>query len=80
MRKTMNISVQDDLYCYILERANTSYFGSVSEYIRWLVRSDMSGKIQTDTKENAKSRVRTMNESMLISMFDEFLEHYYTNQ
>lgn len=76
MRRTMNISVQDDLFEYIQERARSSHFGSVSEYIRWLVRSDMRGKIQTESKENAKSRIRTANESMLVGMFEEFLLDY----
>ena len=69
--------MQDDLYNYINERASSSSFGSVSEYIRWLVRSDMSGKIQSEAKERARTRVRTANESMLIGMFEEFLDGYH---
>ena len=76
----MNISVQDDLYEYILERATSSYFGSVSEYIRWLVRNDIAGKIETEKKEKARSNVRTMNESIFIGMFEEFLDHCYGNK
>ena len=76
----MSVSVQNELFEYIRERAEKDHFGSTSDYIRWLVQCDRKGKIQTETKESAKSRVRTMNESMLLSMFDEFLEHYYTNQ
>lgn len=77
MRKTMNISLQDDLYEYILERARTSCFSSASEYIRWLVRCDRNGQIPTEVKEKAKSQARTMNETMFIGMFEEFLDDYY---
>jgi Arc/MetJ-type ribon-helix-helix transcriptional regulator len=73
----MSISVQDDLYEYIRERAEKDHFGSVSDYVRWLVYCDSKGKIQTPSKENAKARVRTMNESMMVGMFEEFLDHYY---
>lgn len=73
----MNISVQDELHAYILERARTSYFGSVSEYIRWLVQCDRSGKIQTEAKEKARTRFRSANETMFVGLFQEFLDHYY---
>jgi hypothetical protein len=77
MRKTMNISVQADLHEYILERARSSSFGSVSEYVRWLIRCDRNGKIKTEVKENAANRVRSMNETMFVGMFEKFLDHYY---
>jgi Arc/MetJ-type ribon-helix-helix transcriptional regulator len=77
MRKTMNISVNEDIYEYIRERAEGYYFGSVSEYIRWLVRNDMGGKIQTEVKENARTRLRTANETIFLGLFEEFLDHYY---
>lgn len=77
MRKTMNISVQDDLYQYILERTETSCFSSTSEYIRWLVRCDHAGKIQTEVKEAARSRARTVNEAIFLNMFQEFLDAYF---
>ena len=76
----MSISVQNELFDYIRDRAEKDHFGSTSDYIRWLVQCDRKGRIQTQTKENAKLRVRTMNESMLLSMFDEFLENYYASQ
>ena len=76
----MSVSVQNELFDYIRERAEKGHFGSTSDYIRWLVHCDRRGKMQTETKESAKSRVRTMNESMLLSMFDEFLENYYASQ
>ena len=37
MRKTINISVSEQMHAYILEQAG---FGSVSEYIRSLVRRE----------------------------------------
>ena len=77
MRKTMNISVNDDIYDYIRERAESYYFGSVSEYIRWLVRNDMGGKIKTEAKEKAGTRLRTANESIFVGLFEEFLDNYY---
>ena len=76
MRKTMNISVQDDLFRYIRERTEASCFSSTSEYIRWLVRCDRAGKIQTEVKEAARSRARTMNETIFLNMFQEFLDAY----
>jgi len=79
MRKTMNISMQDDLHSYIIERARASYFGSVSEYIRWLVRCDQSGRIQTEAKEIARKRARTANETMFVGLFQEFLDRYYSD-
>ena len=45
--KTINISVQDDLDGYIRERADKGYFGSVSEYIRWLVAPTQNGLFLT---------------------------------
>jgi Arc/MetJ-type ribon-helix-helix transcriptional regulator len=76
----MSISVQGELYEYIRERAEKDHFGSVSEYLRWLVRCDQKGKVQTSVRENARTRVRTANESIFISMFEEFLDHYYGEQ
>jgi Arc/MetJ-type ribon-helix-helix transcriptional regulator len=64
-RKTINISVHDELYEYIRERADGGYFGSVSEYFRWLVRCDREDRIENDVKKNARDRVRTANEAMI---------------
>lgn len=40
MRKTMNISVPEEMFSYIQERGQSYRFCSASEYIRSLVRSD----------------------------------------
>jgi len=77
MRKIMSISVQDDLYDYVRERAEKDHFGSVSEYLRWLIRCDRTGKIRTEVRENARRRARTANETMFIGLFEEFLDHYF---
>jgi Arc/MetJ-type ribon-helix-helix transcriptional regulator len=77
IRKTMNISVQDDLYAYIRERSQTSYYGSVSEYIRYLVRCDREGRIETDKKKDVRTRLRTANERMFMGMFEDFLDSYF---
>lgn len=73
----MSISIQDDLHEYIRERAEKDHFGSISDYVRWLVHCDRKGKISTPGKEKAQTRVRSANESMMVGMFEEFLDHYY---
>jgi len=80
MRKTINISVNDDLYEYIRERSENYYYGSVSGYIRWLVRCDQGEKIQTKTKQRERLRARTANEAMFVVMFEEFLDSYYRHR
>ena len=44
MRKTMNISVSDDMLTLIHEGVENGSYGSVSEYIRTLVRRDQRGR------------------------------------
>jgi Arc/MetJ-type ribon-helix-helix transcriptional regulator len=41
MRKIMNISLSEEMYSLILERANAGCHSTVSEYIRSLVRRDL---------------------------------------
>jgi Arc/MetJ-type ribon-helix-helix transcriptional regulator len=40
MRRTINISVSEELYSYISRQVGPFRFASVSEYIRLLVRAD----------------------------------------
>jgi len=44
MRKTMNISVSDDMLALIHEGVEKGSYGSVSEYIRSLIRRDQRGR------------------------------------
>ena len=40
MRRIVNISMPQSLYSYVEQRAERSNFGSVSEYVRDLIRKD----------------------------------------
>ncbi|MBK9215320.1 MAG: hypothetical protein IPM59_06920 [Chloracidobacterium sp.] len=40
MRRTITISVSEDLHAAILDAARKRFYSSVSEYIRFLVRND----------------------------------------
>ena len=40
MRKTITISVPEEMYSFIFERSRSRFYGAVSEYIRSLVRED----------------------------------------
>ncbi len=40
MRRIVNISMTQSLYSYVDERSRRSGFGSVSEYVRDLIRTD----------------------------------------
>ncbi len=42
MRKTMNISLSEEMHSFILERVRAEYHSSASEYIRSLIRRERS--------------------------------------
>lgn len=50
MRKTMNISLTDDLHRYVLERVEAGSYGSASEYIRTLLRRDKGERVELKTR------------------------------
>ncbi len=59
MRKIMNISVSEEMYPLILDRANAGCHSTVSEYIRSLIRRDLferRGRPATQRKPTAPRR------------------------
>lgn len=63
MRKTITISVSDEMHRLIHEGARVHYYSSVSEYIRFLVRRDR----RPDTvigEEPVSAPLRTANQCM----------------
>ena len=64
MRKTMNISVSDELLSYIRERGGSGRYDSVSDYIRSLVERDRSDEIH---KTKPYPRPRRANEYFTMS-------------
>jgi Arc/MetJ-type ribon-helix-helix transcriptional regulator len=40
MRKTMNISMSEDMYDFVLDTTRSRLYSSTSEYVRTLIRKD----------------------------------------
>ena len=51
MRKTMNISLPESMFSFIQEKGRFERYGSASEYIRDLVRSDW---VQSKPKQRTR--------------------------
>lgn len=64
MRKMMNISVPEDMYEFILESTRQKRFGSVSEYIRSLVRQDRLEQIAQTEVPQENWEIRPINECL----------------
>ena len=62
MRKTMNISLSDELHAFVTERVNAGCYGSASEYIRTLLRRDRSELYEWNVVARPSVRVRRANE------------------
>ena len=64
MRTTLNMSFPDDLYLLICDRVRTEAYATTSEYIRALVREDLSKSGGRNRKRPKTSRARRMDEIM----------------
>jgi len=60
MRKTMNISVPEEMYLFIHKRGQSYRFCSVSEYIRSLVRQDQFDEMRKNTPYRPARRVNDL--------------------
>ena len=58
MRRTINISVSEEMYSVILDRTRDGYYDSVSEYIRALIRKDKFASLE----QEMGSTVRPIND------------------
>ena len=56
MRKTMNISVPEEMYLFIHKRGQSYRFCSISEYIRSLVRRDQFEEQDSEKRPSAPVR------------------------
>ena len=66
MRKTINISVSDDMFSFIREKGRSEFYDSASDYIRALVRRDRFRAY----KARSRQRARRMND-----VFEDKTEH-----
>jgi hypothetical protein len=62
MRKTINISVSEEMHAYILEQAG---YGTVSEYIRSLVRSEQ--QLRADYAQRPTLPLARANDTMVFA-------------
>ena len=62
MRKTINISVSEEMHAYILEQAG---YGTVSEYIRSLVRREQ--QLRADYAKRPMQTPMRVNETMVFA-------------
>lgn len=62
MRRTINISVTEEMYEFIQRRVSKSAFYSVSSYIRSLIREDDVLTAQQSTPIRKEPKVLTLNE------------------
>jgi Arc/MetJ-type ribon-helix-helix transcriptional regulator len=62
MRKIMNISVSEEMYSLILDRAKAGCHSTVSEYIRSLVRRDLFEHRGRRATKPSRPRPRRANE------------------
>ena len=68
MRRTITISVSEDMYDAIHDAARKRFYSSVSEYIRFLVRND---DLKAETKPAEPARLPlTANERMAAARKD----------
>ncbi len=63
MRKTLTISVSEEMYSLIQKGTRTHFCSSVSEYIRYLVRCDQRPDVVKESKL-APRPLRTANQAM----------------
>jgi putative addiction module CopG family antidote len=61
MRKTMNISLSDELHEFVTERVAVGSYGSASEYVRTLVRRDRAEHLQGRNAVRPATDVRRAN-------------------
>ena len=61
MRRTINISVSEEMYSVILDRTRDGYYDSVSEYIRSLVRENQ----KTSSRGQAVGTLKRANDYLL---------------
>lgn len=64
MRRTMNISMPEDMHEFVLGEANSRYYGSTSEYIRRLIRKE---RLRVEADDTPPVRIKRANE-----YFEEF--------
>ena len=62
MRKTITISVSEEMHTLIHKGMRTRYYSTVSEYIRFLVRRDQAR--DAVTRQDPPVRLRTANQAM----------------
>lgn len=68
MRKTINISVPEDMYTYILKE---SRYGSVSEYIRSILHREMERRSDDAKRPLDNSPVRANSVGLRADAFDQ---------
>ncbi|MBX7054181.1 MAG: hypothetical protein K1X36_04420 [Pyrinomonadaceae bacterium] len=64
MRKTITISVSEEMYSLIQQGTRTHFCSSVSEYIRYLVRRDQRHDLVKEEVQPVRRPLRTANQAM----------------